>query len=99
MLWHFNPTFTVAPGVIWTDIHHEINQQMMFRRYGTFQLKRGTPLAMYVPYERNKYTYEIQGPTEENAKWSNESFMHTKTKFRSGYQLHQAEVKKCPIKH
>ena len=97
VFYDFNPTFEVMPGVIWTDIHHEINQQMLIKRYGEFTIKRGTPLAVYIPYERNKYDYEIQGPTDENAKWSNESYLHVRTKFRGGYKLHQAEVKKCPF--
>ena len=67
------------------------------KKYGEFVIKRGTPLAVYIPYERNKYDYDIQGPTGENAKWANESYLHVRTKFRGGYKLHQAEVKKCPF--
>ena len=99
MYYHFNPIFETLPGIIWSDIHHEINQQMLMKRYGEFTIKRGTPLAMYVPYERNKYTYDISGPNEENATWSNESWIHVRSKFKGGYKLHQAEVKKCPVKH
>ena len=99
MYYHYNPFFETLPGIIWSDIHHEINQQMLMKRYGEFTIKRGTPLAMYVPYERNKYTYDISGPNEENATWSNESWIHVRSKFKGGYKLHQAEVKKCPVKH
>ena len=91
--------FEVLPGIIWSDIHHEINQQMHFKQYGEFIIKRGTPLAMYIPYERNKYTHTIEGPTIENSKWSNESWINVRSKFKGGYKLHQAEVKKCPVKH
>ena len=99
MYYHYNPLFETLPGIIWSDIHHEINQQMLFKQYGEFVIKRGTPLAMYVPYERNKYTYKVEGPTMENAAWTNEAFMHITSKFKGGYKLHQAEVKKCPVKH
>ena len=99
MYYHYNTMFETLPGIIWSDIHHEINQQMLMKRYGEFFIPRGTPLAMYVPYERNKYTYDISGPNAENAAWTNESFLHVKTKFKGGYKLHQAEVKKCPVKH
>jgi len=99
MFYHFNSTFEVMPGIIWTDIHHEINQQMLIKRYGEFDIKRGTPLAIYVPYERNKYTYDISGPTEENSTWANKAYIHVRSKFKGGYKLHQAEVKKCPVKH
>ena len=99
MHYDFNPLFEVQPGIIWTDVHHEINQQMLMKKYGQFTIKRGTPLAMYVPYERKKYDFTIEGPTVENAGWSNESYMHVRTKFKGGYNLHQAEVKKCPFGH
>ena len=99
MYYHYNPLFETLPGIIWSDIHHEINQQMLFKQYGEFNIPRGTPLAMYVPYERNKYTYKVEGPTMENAAWTNEAFIHITSKFKGGYKLHQAEVKKCPVKH
>ena len=99
MYYHYNPMFETLPGIIWSDIHHEINQQMLFKRYGEFFIPRGTPLAMYVPFERNKYTYDISGPNSTNAVWSNQSYIHVRSKFKGGYKLHQAEVKKCPVKH
>ena len=99
MTYHYNPIFETLPGIIWSDIHHEINQQMLMRQYGEFVIKRGTPLAMYVPYERNKYTYDVSGPNEQNSKWANTSYAYVRTKFKGGYKLHQAEVKKCPVKH
>ena len=99
MYYHYNTMFETLPGIIWSDIHHEVNQQMLMKRYGEFFIPRGTPLAMYVPYERNKYTYEVSGPNAENAAWTNEAFLHVRSKFKGGYKLHQAEVKKCPVKH
>tara|TARA_B100000424_G_C22900194_1_gene478762 strand:+ start:567 stop:1304 length:738 start_codon:yes stop_codon:yes gene_type:complete len=99
MYYEYNPIFEVLPGIIWSDIHHEVNQQMFMKRYGEFLIKKGTPLAMYVPYERNKYTYDVSGPNEQNSKWANTSFAYVRTKFKGGYKLHQAEVKKCPVKH
>ena len=99
MTYHYNPLFETLPGIIWSDIHHEINQQMLMKQYGEFVIKRGTPLAMYVPYERNKYTYDVSGPNEQNSKWANTAYTHVRTKFKGGYKLHQSEVKKCPVKH
>ena len=99
MFYEFNPLFEVLPGIIWSDIHHEINQQMLMKRYGEFSIKRGTPLAMYVPYERNKYTYEVEGPTIENSKIVNTSYLHVRTKFKGGYKLNQSKAKKCPVNH
>jgi hypothetical protein len=100
MYYHYNPIFEVLPGIIWSDIHHEVNQQMLIKKYGKFLLKRGTPLAVYVPFKREKYKLEIQGPTPENARWSNESYLHVKTKFTGGYKLNQSKQSKlikCPF--
>ena len=99
MIYHYNPVFETLPGIIWSDIHHEINQQMLIKQYGEFFIPRGTPLAMYVPYERNKYTYDVSGPNVKNAAWANTAHLHVRSKFKGGYKLHQSEVKKCPVKH
>ena len=99
MIYHYNPVFETLPGIIWSDIHHEINHQMLIKQYGEFFIPRGTPLAMYVPYERNKYTYDVSGPNVKNAAWANTAHLHVRSKFKGGYKLHQAEVKKCPVKH
>lgn len=99
LYYHFDKLFEVLPGPIWTDIHHEINQQMLIKEFGEFTLKRGHPLALYVPYRREEFTLEIQGKTLENTSWDKEAGTHIWTKFRSGYKLHQSEVKqrKCPF--
>jgi hypothetical protein len=97
MYYHFDQMFEVLPGVIWTDIHHEINQQMVVKEYGEFTLKRGHPLAMYVPYRREEFSMEIQGPTAENKAWDIEARTHLWTKFRAGYRANQARVSKCPF--
>jgi len=99
MHYHFNQFFETQPGIIWSDIHHEINQQLLMKKYGQFTIPRGTPLAMYVPYERKKYDFVVEGPNQKNSMWSNESYINVRTKFKGGYKLHQAEVKKCPMGH
>ena len=60
MYYHYSPVFEVLPGIIWSDIHHEVNQQMLMKKYGQFTLKRGTPLAVYIPFKREKYDFEIK---------------------------------------
>ena len=97
MYYHFDQMFEVLPGVIWTDIHHEINQQMVVKEYGEFTLKRGHPLALYVPYRREEFSLEIQGPTAENKAWDIEARTHLWTKFRAGYRASQARASKCPF--
>ena len=99
MFWHFNPNFTVAPGVIWTDIHHEINQQMMFHKKGRIRLERGTPLAQYIPIRRETIPHTVTEETPELRTARNTSFFHVRTKFGGGYPQHRKEtIKKgeCP---
>ena len=100
MFWHFNPNFSVASGVIWTDIHHEINQQMLFHKTGTFNFKRGTPLAQYIPIRRENIPHEVSPLTPELIRDAQASSYHVKTKFSGGYTKHRKdEIKKkqCPI--
>lgn len=97
MYYHFDQMFEVLPGLIWTDIHHELNQQMVIKEFGEFTLKRGHPLALYIPYRREEFTDVIQGPTAQNMAWDSEARTHLWTKFRSGYRFHQAALKKCPF--
>ncbi len=99
MFWHFNPNFTVAPGVIWGDIHHEINQQMMFHKKGVFNLQRGTPLAQYIPIRRENIPHAVTNETPELRNARNTSYYHVRTKFTGGYPQHRKDtVKKgeCP---
>lgn len=97
MYYHYSPVFEVLPGIIWSDIHHEVNQQMLMKKYGQFTLKRGTPLAVYIPFKREKYDFEIKKNDNGTASWTNESYLHTRTKFKGGYKLNQSEAKKCPF--
>ena len=96
MFWHFNPIFTVAAGVIWSEFYHEINQQMMFHNTGEFLLKRGTPLAQYIPIRRETFNYDIGDQTDEQKRNARRSFLQTQTKYRGGYSEYVKKLEKCP---
>lgn len=96
LYYHFNEDFEVLPGFVETDIYHEINQQMIFRRPGEFFLKRGTPLCMYYVVKREEFellnvNYEHpiiknynKGYTKKGYSGSNiKDFL--RTKFNSSY--------------
>ncbi len=69
LFYHFNQEFSILPGIIDTDIHSEINQQILYHGEGnTISIPRGTPLAMYVPFKRTKYDLEIRYQTEQDRK-------------------------------
>lgn len=65
MFYEFNDIFTVLPGVYESDRYYEINQQLCFLKEGEHLLKRGTPLALYVPYKREEFDFEVKVEDEE----------------------------------
>ena len=55
------------PGVIDTDIFHEINMQLVYLTdEKEVFIKRGTPLVQYVPFKRSKIKPEIGTPTQKD---------------------------------
>lgn len=69
LFYHFNQEFSVLPGIIDTDIHHEINQQVLYHGNGDpIKIDRGTPFVMYIPFKRTKYDLEIRYQTEKDRK-------------------------------
>jgi len=96
MLWHFNPIFTVCAGVIWSEFHHQINQQLMFHNPGEFLLQQGTPLAQYIPIRKETFNYDIGDQTDEQALHAQRSIVQTGLKFRGGYSQHIKKLEKCP---
>ena len=87
MFYHFNKEFSVLPGILDTDIYHEINQQILYHGCGKeIQIKRGTPLALYVPFKRDQIHLdsEIRFANDEDMKKINGSALNLKTMFRPG---------------
>lgn len=60
LFYHYNNDFSVLPGVINTDTHHYINQQVMYHGNGkNVVIKRGTPLVMYIPFKRDDTSLDM----------------------------------------
>ena len=68
LFYHFNKDYSVLPGIIDTDIHHEINQQVLYHgNGGTVDIACGDPFVLYIPFKRsNKLKHEIFYQTEKN---------------------------------
>lgn len=67
MFYHFNKEWITMPGIIDTDVWHEINQQILY--FGNGQeifIKKGTPLAHYIPFKREESVIEIREQTTED---------------------------------
>lgn len=66
MTYEFNKNWSVMPGIIDTDIHPQINQQIMVHSNGEdVVIKKGEPLAMYFPFKREKWKNEIKTVNHE----------------------------------
>jgi hypothetical protein len=90
LFYNFNTEFSVLPGVIDTDIYTQANQQILYHANGKeIEIKRGTPLALYVPFQRESsfLDFEIRSSTEEDKK----RFINEDTPFRqnSSYGLYR----------
>lgn len=58
---HFNEDFSVVPGVRDTDVYHEMNIQILIHSdKKEIFIPRGTPLAQYIPFKREKTAYDVR---------------------------------------
>jgi len=104
--YHFNQYFHVTEGFTWTDIHHELNQQLLIRTEPVLKekqilIKRGTPLAWYIPYKRKVNSLKLKTikNCEKTKLWDEVSSLNYTTKFRNGYKINQKNVNKCPFNY
>jgi hypothetical protein len=69
LFYHYNNEFTVFPGVIDTDRHPFINQQVLLTsEKDEIFIKRGTPFVQYIPFKRESFNTEVRYQTEEDKK-------------------------------
>lgn len=62
----YNPDFTVVPGILNTDFHYQLNQQIIYTSpENQFTISRGTPLVWYVPYRRTEFDYQVKKASDE----------------------------------
>jgi hypothetical protein len=100
----FNPHFHTLPGVIRSDIHNQINQQMVIHNYGEINLARGTPLAQYIPIKREfldeVITYTSPSHRPELFYGVEAQRLNIQTRWFGGYnwlKTRKKEEKKCPF--
>jgi hypothetical protein len=86
MVYEFEPRFTVMAGAIRSDKHHHIHQQVMVHSTDSFIVERGTPLAMYVPFKRERFDFSVKEATPELVRAVRKSGLEIETKFRGGYR-------------
>jgi hypothetical protein len=82
LYYHFNNEFSVLPGVIHTDFHTEINQQVVYYGKGKeIFIKRGTPLVQYIPFKRTKFDYVVRSMSPNDTKKDKPESLNLLTKF------------------
>ncbi len=83
LFYHFNQEWSVLPGVIDTDIHHGINQQVLYHGNGKeIIIKRGDPFVLYIPFKRsNKINHIVKYQTEKNKKTFQKDLLDLSSKF------------------
>jgi len=111
MYWHFNPDFEVPPGPVWTDEYSQVNPQLIIKRYGKITIKQGTPLCVFVPYDRSTVDdleLEIMKtdsngvPLDDDCKRHDaQTALMIQTQFRGGYRNMQKKkmTEGCPFPH
>jgi hypothetical protein len=87
MFYHYSNEFTVLPGIISTDTHHEINQQVAFTSdKKEIFIPRGTPLAQYIPFKKTKYDYTVRYQNKDDEKIFKSNSIKLISKFTNGYR-------------
>ncbi len=83
LFYHFNQEWSVLPGVVDTDIHHEINQQVLYHGNGKeVSINCGDPFVLYIPFKRsNKLKYEIRYENKKDKKIFNLQSLNLKKSF------------------
>jgi len=83
LFYHFNKDWSVLPGVIDTDIHSQINQQVLYHSdKEQITINRGEPFVLYVPFKRSeRLKHDVRYETEKDKKIFNKQDINISTKF------------------
>jgi hypothetical protein len=61
--------WSVMPGIIDTDVHHQINQQVALTDSDQeVFIAKGEPLCVYIPFKREKEKYVVRAYTQKDIK-------------------------------
>lgn len=88
----FETNYTVMPGIMDTDIHHQMNHPMIVHSDNKdFSIKKGEALVVYIPFKRSSTNYEIIcGDDKKNEYFDNLDFEFEKSRvFKNPYRKKQ----------
>lgn len=82
MPFFYEREWEVIQGIIHTDWHHEINQQILYySNKDVIKIERGEPLAVYFPFTKDKFNYSVDVANEEEKQKIQLTKMRIVTKF------------------
>lgn len=84
LFYHFEQNWSALPGVIDTDISHDISQPVLYHGNGNDVLiNRGDPFVLYIPFERkSKLDLEIRYQNEKDQNLFNQKSISIASKFQ-----------------
>ena len=95
MLHHHNPDFYTVGGLIDTHLFHEMNPIWLFTRTGEFFIKRGTPLAMFIPIRTEEFDVVIREQTKEDADAMGKQVYAITSVFNNRFRKYE-KIEECP---
>lgn len=79
---HFNEDFSVIPGTRDTDSYHQINIQIIIHSdKKEIFIPRGTPLAQYIPFKRDKIGLNVRQADEKDLFKIDSHFLNISTQY------------------
>jgi len=79
---HFNEDFSVVPGVRDTDSYHQINMQIIIHSdKKEIFIPRGTPLAQYIPFKRDKIDFNVRQANKKDLFKIDSHFLNISTQY------------------
>ena len=83
LLYHFNKDFSVLPGIRDSDTYHQINPQIVIHsNKKEIFIPRGTPLAQYIPFKREKEKINVRDAGEKDFNLFTKNDLEFATKFK-----------------
>lgn len=87
--------FCSLEGIIHTDKYHSLNIPMIvFSEKDEFEIKLGTPLALHIPFKREKFSLEVRESTKEDQYLQNKTELVATSKFKNSYRNYLKDMYK-----
>ena len=83
---HEEDRYTLIPGIVETDVYHQVNFPSIFHLEGQTIIKRGDPFLHVIPFKRESIDLELRLSTEEDRQLIEDQGMALRSKFTNGYR-------------